>query len=221
MKLKSVGLITIGQAPRLDVVPEMADVLSGIEIIEAGALDGLSLQEVRKLAPQAGDHTLVTKMADGTTVLLAKRHADRLVQEQIRKLESKVAAILIICTGEFPELSSQVPLLKTQPILHHTVKAIAPAKVGVIIPEPEQLEMCQDMWKASGLDPVAVAGSPYGDESLLIAAAQALAEQPDVELIVMDCIGFTKKMKQLVQDITNKPVILPRTLVARILAELA
>jgi len=37
-----VGLITIGQSPRPDVVPDMAEIIGpGVEIREAGALDGL------------------------------------------------------------------------------------------------------------------------------------------------------------------------------------
>ena len=41
--MTKVGLITVGQAPRSDVVPDMAAILGGgVEIVEAGALDGLT-----------------------------------------------------------------------------------------------------------------------------------------------------------------------------------
>lgn len=40
------------------------------------------------------------------------------------------------------------------------------------------------------------------------------------DLIVMDCIGFTKKAKNLVASITGKPVLLCRTCLARIISEL-
>ena len=40
------------------------------------------------------------------------------------------------------------------------------------------------------------------------------------ELLVMDCIGFTWEMKRRVLKETGLPVVLPRTVAARTLAEL-
>ena len=55
-KKTKVGMVTIGQSPRMDVVPQIKE-LAGIEAeyLECGALDGLSLSEVEKLAPEGGD----------------------------------------------------------------------------------------------------------------------------------------------------------------------
>ena len=45
-----VGLITIGQSPRVDVVPEMAAVIGpGVDVREAGALDGLTRTQIDAL----------------------------------------------------------------------------------------------------------------------------------------------------------------------------
>ena len=53
MILKKIGMITIGQSPRIDIVPEMREVLGAdVEILEAGALDGLTLEEVKKILPE-------------------------------------------------------------------------------------------------------------------------------------------------------------------------
>ena len=42
MRRKIIGAVTIGQAPRVDIMPELMEILGpGIEIKEAGALDGL------------------------------------------------------------------------------------------------------------------------------------------------------------------------------------
>ena len=41
--MKRIGAITIGQSPRVDVVPEMQQILGpDVEIVQAGVLDGLS-----------------------------------------------------------------------------------------------------------------------------------------------------------------------------------
>ena len=53
--MKKIGMITIGQSPRVDIVPEIKEILGEeIEVLEAGALDGLSLEQVRGFYPGKG-----------------------------------------------------------------------------------------------------------------------------------------------------------------------
>lgn len=41
--MKKIGAITVGQSPRVDLIPEIQPILGdSVEIIQAGALDGLS-----------------------------------------------------------------------------------------------------------------------------------------------------------------------------------
>ena len=42
----------------------------------------------------------------------------------------------------------------------------------------------------------------------------------NVDVIVLDCIGYNKKMKQVTEEITGKPVVLSRTMTARVASEL-
>ena len=52
-----IGLVTIGQAPRTDVVPEMRALLGPVvEVLEAGALDGMTPEEIAMLRPHEGDY---------------------------------------------------------------------------------------------------------------------------------------------------------------------
>ena len=44
--MKKIGAITVGQSPRVDLIPEIQPILGdSVEIIQAGALDGLSKGE--------------------------------------------------------------------------------------------------------------------------------------------------------------------------------
>ena len=45
------------------------------------------------------------------------------------------------------------------------------------------------------------------------------AKEIDSDLIVMDCIGYTEAAKKLVRKISGKPVILCRTMLARVISE--
>jgi protein AroM len=71
-----VGLITVGQAPRSDVVPDMAAILGGgVEIVEAGALDGLTREQIAPLAPEGDDEILVT--GDGSAAAISSTRSSR------------------------------------------------------------------------------------------------------------------------------------------------
>ena len=63
-----------------------------------------------------------------------------------------------------------------------------------------------------------VAVSPYRWREEVEAARTALAQtRPDV--IVMDCIGYTRAMRRLVARLTNAPVILANAAVATVARE--
>ena len=91
MAVPRVGLITIGQAPRDDVVPEMLAQLGfEVEAIQLGAIDGLSLEEVRELAPRGDEPWAVSRLRDGTEVRLAKRELDPRMQRCVAALGGAV-----------------------------------------------------------------------------------------------------------------------------------
>jgi protein AroM len=64
--MKTIGLLTIGQSPRDDVLPGLLEILGeGYEIIEAGALDDLTLEDINKVEFKHDDYILVSRMRDG------------------------------------------------------------------------------------------------------------------------------------------------------------
>ena len=76
----------MGQAPRSDVVPDMAAILGGdVEIVEAGALDGLTREQIAPLAPEGDDEILVTRLADGSSVFVGKTQDDPAHRGQDRR----------------------------------------------------------------------------------------------------------------------------------------
>jgi protein AroM len=218
-----IGAVTIGQSPRVDVSPEFEAALGiDAELVQAGALDDLSMEEVRSLAPQKGDYILVTRMRDGTEVTLAEQHIHRRMSDCIRKLEDAgMDMIVLFCTGEFPDLDSRGLILKPDLLLEHLAPGILPrGRLGAMLPSPDQAASMENKWRKTGLDVVMDAASPYtGVEADFRAAARRLAAR-DVDLIVLDCIGYNTEMKRIVREESGKPVILPRTLLGRICGEL-
>jgi protein AroM len=218
-----IGAITIGQSPRIDVTPEFEASLGiNAELVQAGALDGLSLEEVQKFAPQRGDYILVTRMRDGREVHIAERHIHRRIQDCVLTLEAAaVDMIVLFCTGKFPTLTSRSLIIKPDVLMEHLIPGILPrGRMGALLPSPEQALSMKNKWQKTGLEVVFDAASPYtGTEADFRAAARRLAAA-GVDLIVLDCIGFTGEMKRFLQEESKKPVILPRTLLGRICGEL-
>jgi protein AroM len=216
-----VGMITIGQSPRPDVVPEVTALVDQpMEVIQAGALDGLSLDEIRLLAPGPADETLVTRMRDGTEVHLAKRHVIPRLQRCIDRLGSQVDVLVLLCTGHFPEFSSPVPLLEPQGLVDKILQAVVGpgGTIGVMVPGAAQVEGSRQKMAGYGLVATVVKASPYTGSDEIRRAAGRL-RQTDVKAIVMHCIGYTAAMKAEVRRISGKPVLLARSLVGKILEE--
>ena len=223
MILKKVGMITIGQSPRIDIVPEMREVMGPeIEIMEAGALDGLTLEEVKRFYPRRGDYILCTRMSDGTEVVVAKRFILPRVQKCIDLLTERGAEILVfICTGHFPPFSSKRLFVEAQKILDHFILALhgENERMGLLIPLSDQIEQARRKYRRLKGEMIIRSASPYASEDEVTQTAKEL-KKADPHLIVMHCMGYTQAMKKKVMEITGKPTILARSLVARTLKEL-
>ena len=222
--MKKLGAITIGQSPRNDVIPEMVPYLGDdVEVIQAGALDGLSYEEILKFEPEDGDYVLVSKLKDGRSVKFGERYILPRLQDCIDKVEDEGAdVILFICTGEFPDIfKSSKPLLYPQRILHGVVlNLVDKGKIGVITPDKDQIEQGSKKWSETGVDVIVVNGSPYGDDIEIEEVINELNKESNIDIIAMDCIGYTQEMKNRVSKGTGKPVVLARTIVARVIGEI-
>ncbi|MBQ2650084.1 MAG: AroM family protein, partial [Clostridia bacterium] len=69
-----IGAITVGQAPRVDVTVDVLPIwCDKAELIEAGALDNLTYEEILALTPEhPDDHILVSRLRDGREVTFSE-----------------------------------------------------------------------------------------------------------------------------------------------------
>ncbi|MGH2403490.1 MAG: AroM family protein [bacterium] len=218
---KTLGAVTIGQSPRVDIIPELRAFLGGdVEIIEAGALDGISGGSVGALAPKPGDEVLVTRMTDGTGVRVASRHIEPLLQRRFEELEGQVGVFLLLCTGTFAPFRSSRPILYPERIIFGMVRAVAPGShVGVITPDLQQVPTQRARWLEVVPKVTVVPHSPYQKDASIVAAAQRLTEA-NVDLVVLDSLGYSLAMKDAVRGETGRPVLLPRSVLARVAQEI-
>jgi protein AroM len=211
----AVGIVTIGQSPRTDVVPEIAALLpADTPLIERGALDGVDRAGLVRLAPARCEDVLVSRLRDGTEVTLAEARVMPLVRAAVEHVTDRGAAVVaILCTGSLGGISCPRPLLMPGPLVRNLVAAAACGRLGVVVPAAGQVESVHAEWSAAAAEVLVVAASPYGPHSALRRAATRLAAwHPD--LVVLDCLGFDGQMQRMAAQAAGVPVILPRTVLA-------
>ena len=223
MKKTIIAAITIGQAPRTDITADIRPMLSpSIELREYGALDLYSKAECEKqFGPRPGDAVLVSRMRDGSQVKMAESAVIPLVQDCICRAEKEGAkATVLLCTGHLPSFRHERFLLIPQPVIHSMVKALAQdSTVGVIVPDQDQQMQVEQLFSSNGVSVVTAAASPYLESDKMKEAATAAAKG-NPAFIYLDCMGYSANMKQAVHQASGLPVVLPRTMIARMINEL-
>jgi len=220
--MKKIGILTIGQSPRPDVIGEFLRVLGKeYEIIERGALDDYSVEELRKRKIIPGERILVTKLRDGDEIKVSHDLVISNLQKGIDYLETKEINItLLLCTGKFPEFKSKHLVVQPSEIVRGTVTAsLRSGKLAVVVPAREQIPNPKTNSFGKDVDVYYDTASPYGSEAELREMAARISKE-NVDLVFLDCMGFTHEMKQIVREAIGKPVILSNALVARVLQEI-
>ena len=213
--MRTVHFLTIGQSPRPDVVPEILSMLgagaAGIEAVEAGALDGLSRQEVRAGAPRGGEMPLVSRLRSGEEVVVGEHFVEERVAALLRRIPAdEVAAIL--CTGPFSGIAERRGLVKAGPVFDRALRqACSPGDtVGMLIPEPRQEEDARRRVPAGTRCVIGVA-SPYSDDRV----GERLAERfRGVDVVGLNCLGYDGPLETAVARATGRPVVLARRALA-------
>lgn len=228
MENAKLGIVTIGQSPRDDLTPDLEPILGKeVQIYQAGALDDLSRGEIDGLQPEEHQYLLVTRLRDGGNVKIAKEKILPLMQDKISELEQYVNTIVLLCTGEFPGISSSSILIKPDLVLKENIKALVESqngrnntfKLGVLFPDIKQVQTMTSKWEDMNVIVEGAAGSPYEGEEDFLSGVKELTRK-ETDLIVLDCMGYSLHMKTFVKQYTQVPVILSRSLVFRVAAEM-
>lgn len=217
--MSRIGVITIGQSPRSDMVPELATHWGNADIVEQGALDGFTATELSQVTIPADDEVLISRLRDGNSVVFGRSLIEDRLQASICAVENQnVDATLLVCTGKFPKFTHRNPLFFASPLLVKGVSALANGTMGIISPLAEQ---CEDaVQKFAGYEVVTAWANPYSASDIEIANATRTLVAQGATLIVLDCMGYTERQRCSARTASRGvPVVLARSLVARLVAE--
>ncbi len=221
--IRKIGFLTIGQSPRQDVLEEIVPLLGLDKIIkEAGALDLLSRPEIEALRPTGDDFPLVTRLRDGTSVIVGKKRIVPLLRSRVEGLEREgVELLALLCTEDFEDLSSTKPLLMPARIMRSFIFAIlTKGRLFVLVPLPGQKKAAKRKWQRPKISVSVETLNPYGGSGGLEAVLPAI-EEASPDIIILDCIGYPLAIKERLRKSINRPVLLPRLVLAAAVSELA
>jgi protein AroM len=222
MQQQRMGVVVIGQSPRPSVVNEIAAVLSpGLGIDLRGALDGMTRAEIDAIPPRDGHDALFTLLPNGDSVTISKKAVEARAAIQIENFAREgVKVAMLACTGKFPNLAPNGLVILPSAVLHHMVEAVFPkGRLGVFSPLPEQTALIAEKWQRPNVEVVGLTLRPGSDDGTVDEAARKMAAlSPD--LVVMDCMSYTRANKARVRQSYDGPVILAIAAAARAVEEL-
>jgi protein AroM len=222
--MERLGMITIGQAPRNDVAPIIEKYLDRrAQLVQVGVLDGMTKEHIEEnLYPDEGDYVLTSRLVSDESVIMAREKIKPILQEKINDLEKMgIKQILLLCTGVFPGLTTESAyLIEPDHVIPPAVKAmVGRRRFGVIVPLDEQRESLVSKFLPFGLSPSFGVASPYhNDPKSFEAAANELKDK--VDIILLDCMGYTEEAREMVSKATGLPVILSNAIMAKLTSEM-
>jgi len=224
MSARVLGTLTIGQAPRADVVPILdRHVPAAVRCIHRGVLDGLGRAEIaERYEADPDEAALITRLHDGTAINLSRRRMRDGVQTALAGLEAEGCdVILLLCTGTFVGLECHKAwLIEPDHIIPATVAGLIEHRpLGILVPIAGQITSEAEKWAPLARRPVFAAASPYAaaDEPVLNTGREL--RDKGAEAILLDCIGFTERHRAILAPL-GLPVILSNAVVAKAVGEL-
>ena len=220
-----VGTATIGQTPRSDVVPAMRQLFGRpVEVIERGALDGLTAEEIARYRPEPGEGPIITRLTDGSSVLLSHAKILPRMQQCCDELVAAGCEVLVmLCGADWSALTAARPIVNPGKVFPAIVGALAAGRrLGVIKPVPGQIERERARYTAMGIEATVTAADPYLGDGSLVEARRAGEElrSAGVDLVWMTCVGMSEDMRREVAAVTGTPVLLAQSLLGRVTEEL-
>lgn len=202
-----VGMLTIGGAPRPDLVAPFRRLRPDVELVEAGALDGMTATTLPR-AP-VGEYPLTTRLGDGSTVTLDEAALVPLVRAALARLEAEgVAATLLLCAGPFDAVRGDRPFVRPFEVATRLLRGAGVRRLGVVVPVEEQRRPAERTFATAGFD-ATVWVAPLGVAADRVPGwleDEAAAGAP-VGHVVLDYVGHDPDDVAELQRLVSVPVV--------------
>jgi protein AroM len=224
--MQTIGFATIAESPRDDVIPAMRPYLpAGVRVAERGCLDGLSRVEIEALGPDEGQVGIVARLKAGGSTLLSHGKILPLMQRCMDELirDESADLVVILCGADWSAIQAERLVVNPGRLFPGLIGGLAHGRrLGIIKPSAGQVDSERARYRAQGIDAVVTSANPYAAAERLALAHLAGRElrEAGCDLVWMTCIGMDTAMRDVVAEVTDKPVVLAQAILARVVAEL-
>ncbi|EBX6499326.1 AroM family protein [Salmonella enterica subsp. enterica serovar Infantis] len=220
----SLAILTIGVVPMSEVLPLLTEYIDEQHITHHSLLGKMSREDVMAdYAVEPGDDPLLTLLNDNQIAHVSRQKVERDLQSVVEVLDNQgYDVIILMSTAAIKSMAARNSiLLEPLRIIPPLVASIVDGhQVGVIVPVAELLAAQEKKWQVLQMPPVYSLANPvHGSEQQLIDAGQAPLDQ-GADVIMLDCLGFHQRHRDILQQALDVPVLLSNVLIARLASEL-
>ncbi|EPE58340.1 AroM family protein [Salmonella enterica] len=220
----SLAILTIGVVPMSEVLPLLTEYIDEQHITHHSLLGKMSREDVMAdYAVEPGDDPLLTLLNDNQIAHVSRQKVERDLQSVVEVLDNQgYDVIILMSTAAIKSMAARnFIFLEPLRIIPPLVASIVDGhQVGVIVPVAELLAAQEKKWQVFQMPPgYSLANPVHGSEQQLIDAGQALLDQ-GADVIMLDCLGFHQRHRDILQQALDVPVLLSNVLIARLASEL-
>ncbi len=220
----TLAILTIGVVPVSEILPLLTEHISEEQIKHVTLLGNMTREEViAEYGADEGEEEILTLLADKTLLHIGKRKVEQALQGVIELLDNQDYDVILLMNMErFTRLTAYNSiLLEPERIIPPLVASIVDGhQVGIILPVPDLLKSQHKKWQQLQKPPFYELANPVHEmeEGLLNAGRKLLAAGADV--LLLDCLGYHQKHRDILQKVLDVPVLLSNVLVAHLASEL-
>ena len=186
---KKVALINIGDSPIAGIEEEIQYYFSDFEVVEEGALDGMSKAELDGVLHRGEGDILTVERNDGSFVRLSKEAVDPYVGRAIERAKEQGCQIFYLhCTGFFPKLTHKGILIKPGRLLKSIVTQFSQeTTVAILTPTPQHIGQVERKWSEAACRKTVIPVHPFDYRETILKKAD---EWSSYDVLLLDCTSY-------------------------------
>ena len=208
-----IAVVTMGQAPRPDVLGELRTILGDLSYTEFGVLDEVSQEQIARIVPRPGEPRFFTRLRDGSHVILEADAIATRIGALVERIDGQDFDLLILAmTGIRNRLATRTPLIHGQFAVEAWVAALTTgnSRIGTIFPLAGQGTLLSELGYGTVLQSShATIGGSHATH-----LDDAIGRVAGADLIIMNSVGYTEEMAEQVARESGKPVVTACRIVA-------
>lgn len=209
---RRVAFVTLGQSPRTDLVPDILNALDAtIEPVEVGVLDTLSQAQVAQVAPGPDEPALISRLRDGSDVVLAMDWTSSRMGEIYREVaDQNVDLVVLMTTMLGDSFAPAAATIFCDRVIERAIDGFVDAgqTVGIVLSLEVQQAQLGCLERVPSLVRCAIALPGDGK-----ALSSAIARLADCDILLLHSVTYSEADRQQARELSGKPVILARQLV--------